>query len=60
MALNPVDNCIKYDISDTLQVSTFLCMECDSLYYLNSNVCLIRASLDINCLVYDPNNDKCL
>lgn len=57
--IEAVQNCKKHDISYSIKLSTYNCVECEEDFYLISNFCIERTPIE-NCSKYDPLDDACL
>ncbi len=56
---NLIPNCLKYDIGNDINSSTFQCTECDNGYYINDYKCEKRLNILANCTIYHKTEDKC-
>ena len=56
----PIEFCVEYDIEPRISTSSYECMECDELHYLDNNRCLARLVRPQECIEYDQEKDKCL
>lgn len=62
LPLNPVDKCIKYDVSSsTVNSNSYWCVECETGYYASEDInqCVQRVNVSPNCSIYELTKDKC-
>ncbi len=56
-----IPNCAQFDVGTTLSESNFICLECNSGYYLDEyNNCVARTNQPAKCVEYSIDEDKCV
>lgn len=55
-----VKHCAKYDKNDSIALSSYICLECDTNYFLDNGNCFPRLVNSTKCLKYNLTEDKCL
>ena len=54
-----ISNCQEYDKISTFGNSTFYCKICESGYWANNNLCVLRKNNDGKCTEFDNVSDSC-
>ncbi len=54
-----IPNCIKYDFDDDLLSSSLNCIGCDKNHFLKESKCEVRVNLNVYCIEYNEEEDKC-
>lgn len=54
-----VSNCIEYGYTNPPIQESYKCIKCSPSHYLDNGLCKIRAIIDVNCIEYIENEDKC-
>ncbi|MCP5016266.1 MAG: hypothetical protein GY938_13485 [Ketobacter sp.] len=60
MNIRPIEHCLQYDISNSINSSSFMCTACEEHYYSSGYVCLERKRFDNNCKRYSLTHDFCV
>lgn len=55
-----MNNCLTYDIQNTIKESTLSCSRCSGSNFLKNKVCSKRVDLLEGCLEYDDTSEKCI
>ncbi len=56
LAVTQIENCLKYDVKETINGSTIFCNKCAANYYLDSTLskqCLARSNENGFCLEFE-------
>ena len=55
-----VNHCAKYDKNKSIALSSYICLECDTNYFLSEGNCIKRLVNLPKCMKYNIKEDKCL
>ena len=59
MPFIPVENCVRYDKTQSISDSSFYCLECDQGFFLSGNTCKVRLVQPGRCTSFSLTEDAC-